>query len=67
VALRVRAQAHAATLHRVRHAQEVALERIQIENERGRIDFVEGDSDRGGRSERHGAAILARRLQLPRR
>ena len=59
VALRVRAQAHAAALHRVRHALEVALEGIQIENERGRVDFVEGDPDGGLRGRRHGAAILA--------
>src|SRR5262249_4111367 len=60
VALRVRAQSRRALLHHLRHACDVALERVQVDDERRRVDLFEGDSEARGGDARHGAAILAK-------
>ena len=51
--LRVRAEPHRTALHRLRHTRDVSLERVQIDDERRRVDVVERNS--GGRGSRgHG-------------
>jgi len=61
VAFRVRTQAHAAFLYRLGHAQEIALERVHIENERGRCRLRRGRS----RSRREGTAAWRRHSSAP--
>jgi len=43
----MRAQAHRLAAHGIRHACQVALEGIQVEDERGRIDRSERHADGG--------------------
>src|SRR5207237_5568165 len=45
VRLRVRTQPHAMRLRELGHPGDIALERIEIDDERGRIDVVEGVAD----------------------
>ncbi|MEJ1971845.1 MAG: hypothetical protein WDM96_04945 [Lacunisphaera sp.] len=53
VALRMRAQAHRAGRQRRRQAPEVAFERIEIEQQGGRVDVGKRLANRGGTALRH--------------
>src|SRR5581483_4912614 len=55
VRLGVGAHAHAATLHRVGHGAQVALEGVELDNQRGSIDLLEVLPD-GGRGADHARA-----------
>ena len=67
VRLRVRAQRDARAVRRVRHQVEVALEGVEVDDERGRVDVVDGVADAGGDSlhDRHRTAQRRRARCAP--
>ena len=60
VGLGVRPQPHAGRARERRHLLEVALERVEIDDERGRVDVVEPAPDLGGRD----VHVTSRRLPI---
>ena len=58
VTLRMRTQFDRQALERIRQALQIALERVEIEQQAGRVDFGQRHADRGGRTKTHLAATL---------
>ena len=61
MALRVRAQRDAPARKRFLHPAQIALESVELEDERGRVHFGERHADRGGKIARHGVAFTPKR------
>ena len=57
--LRVRPQFHAGLARERRHAVEIALEGVEVDEKGGRVDFIDRRAGLGGRGLEHEAAQAA--------